>query len=73
MEAGDPGDERKAREYAERFPSFNFVSGLEALDEQRIALGLGADWERSLYNEPMALLLRSYNERSEASRRHLSP
>ena len=107
--AGDPGDERKAREYAERFPSFNFVDGLEVLDEQvasayrvawrscamprashmrrtslcpddprtlarahasmrstctcacliaqRAALGLGADWDRDLYNEPMVLLL----------------
>jgi len=31
VQTGDPGDERKAGEYEERFPSFNFVRGLEEL------------------------------------------
>ena len=31
VQTGDPGDERKAAEYEERFPSFNFVRGLDEL------------------------------------------
>lgn len=51
------GKLRKAEEYAERFPSFNFVDDLKELPEQRAALGLGDDWVRSLYNEPVVALL----------------
>jgi hypothetical protein len=56
-----PNDVRKAEAYAERFPSFNFVDGLEKLDAQRSAVGVEGAWfpdaERSLYNEPVVCLL----------------
>lgn len=55
--AGDSADERKAAEAAERFPSFNFVDGLEDLAELRDALGMGPDWLRSLYYTPQVYLL----------------
>jgi len=59
--AGDKGDMRKAREYEERFPSFNFVDGLEELLDIRRAIGLGGDWlvadSRELYNDPVVTLL----------------
>jgi len=56
--AQDAGDERKAREYEERFPTFNFVGGLESLsDDARAAAGIGADWARSLYYDPVCVLL----------------
>ena len=55
--AQDAGDERKAREYEERFPTFNFVGGLESLsDDARAAAGIGADWARSLYYDPVRSL-----------------
>jgi hypothetical protein len=41
----------------DRFPSFNFVSGLEDLASQRAALGIGEDWIRSLYYDPIVSLL----------------
>ena len=54
----------KAAEYAERFPSFNFVEGLEELaptlsaGSAALSEGLGADgWARTLYYEPLAVLL----------------
>lgn len=52
-------DARKARAYEARFPSFNFVDGLETVAPQLAAQsaalakgGLGADWQRTLYYEP---------------------
>ena len=61
---GDPGDERKAGEYVERFPSLNFVTGLDKLAPQLGAAsptlnegGMGIEWARSLYNEPLVALL----------------
>ena len=58
----DAGDRRKAGEYEARFPSFNFVDGLDGdtLVETRRALGVEADWfsaERSLYYAPRVVLL----------------
>ena len=51
----------KEAEYKERFPSFNFVGGLEKLVEQRVALGLPREWgvleERELYYDPVVVLL----------------
>ena len=61
---GDSADERKAAEYESRFPSFNFVDGLESLaielainSNVLAANGLDNEWKRSLYNEPLVVLL----------------
>ena len=62
--SGDPGDERKAREYEERFPSINFVDGLDELAPQLAAAspalaagGLDSEWTRTLYYEPLVTLV----------------
>jgi len=59
---GDGSDVRKAAEYEERFPSINFVNGLDSdnLVNVRRGLGLEASWfdaERTLYYSPLILLL----------------
>lgn len=56
---GDSADMRKAAEYEERFPSFNFITGLEtpALDEIRRKVGLDTDWVRTLYYDPQIVLV----------------
>ena len=63
----DSADERKAAEYEERFPTFNFVDGLDvvgprcAVASPTLARGLGgASWfdiDRALYYEPLVVLL----------------
>ena len=61
--ADDAADMRKAAAYEDRFPSINFVTGLEGLAPRlataspALARGLGADWERTLYYEPLTILL----------------
>ena len=60
VERGDAADERKAGEYAARFPSFNFVRGLEGMLELRRDMGWDANWlqaERQLYYNPTVVLL----------------
>ena len=60
MEPGDAADERKAGEYAARFPSFNFVRGLDSMLELRRDMGWDANWlqaERQLYYNPTVVLL----------------
>ena len=60
VEPGDAADERKAAEYAARFPSFNFVRGLEGMLELRRDMGWDASWlqaERQLYYNPTVVLL----------------
>ena len=59
---GDDGDRRRVEEeYAERFPSINFVAGLDdELTSMRTQLGVDADWKeavRKLYYEPFVVLV----------------
>ena len=58
----DDGDRRRVEEeYAERFPSINFVAGLDdELTSMRTQLGVDADWKeavRKLYYEPFVVLV----------------
>ena len=58
----DDGDRRRVdEEYAERFPSINFVAGLDdELTSLRTQLGVDADWKeavRKLYYEPFVVLV----------------
>ena len=53
----DAGDMRKVKAYEERFPSLNFIDGLETLADIRGALGIGDDWIRTLYYDPVVALL----------------
>ena len=67
----DDGDRRRVdEEYAERFPSINFVAGLDdELTSMRTQLGVDADWKeavRKLYYEPFVVLVRP-------RRRHARP
>ena len=60
VERGDAADERKAADYAMRFPSFNFVRGLDGMTEMRRDMGWDANWmqaERDLYYNPTVALL----------------
>ena len=60
VERGDAADERKAADYEARFPSFNFVRGLDGMDELRRDMGWDMNWlqaERDLYYSPTVALL----------------
>ena len=61
---GDSADVRKAKQYEKRFPSINFVSGLDSFAPELAAKsstlglqGLAGDWVRTLYYHPLVTLL----------------